>query len=111
MGAAVGCWPICIIDIFLAPEGTVQHSSSFLGRADTPAWPWSFAGGRCCWPVAFCHTVREGLVLAKQCLQEGSRHWVDVAEGAAAAGDNNWVDCGRKPKARWSCAFRQLIRP
>ncbi len=91
---------------FRRPESTVQHSSSFLGWADTPAWPWFFAGGRCCWLLAFCHTVQEGLFVAKSCLQEGSRHWADVAEGAAAAGGDEWVECGWKPRARWSCAFQ-----
>ncbi len=91
---------------FWRPEGIVRHSSSFLGRVDTPPWPWSFAGGRCHWPVAFRHTVQEGLVVAKPCLQEGSSQWADVAEGAVAAGGDDWVECGRKLRARWSCACR-----
>jgi hypothetical protein len=62
------------------------------------------AGGRCL-PVAFCHTVRVGLVVAKPCLQEVSRHWADIAEGAVAAGGDDWVECGRKSRARWSYAF------
>jgi hypothetical protein len=77
---------------------TVRYSSSFLGQADTPAWQWLFAGGS--WPVAFHHTVWDGLVTAKLCLQEGSRHWTDIAEGADAAGGNNWVECGQKLRAR-----------
>jgi hypothetical protein len=54
--------------------------------------------------VAFHHTVREGFVVAKPCLLEGSRHWADVAEGTVAAGGNNWVECGQMSRARWSCA-------
>jgi hypothetical protein len=60
---AVG--PSASVAYFQCPECTVQHSSSFLGRADTPAWPWLFAGGRCRWLVAFHHSVWEGLVVAK----------------------------------------------
>jgi hypothetical protein len=87
---AVG--PSASLAYFQRPEGSVQHSSSFLGRVDTPAWPWSFAGGRCHWPVAFCHTVQEGLVVAKPCLQEESRNWADVTDGAVAAGGDDWVE-------------------
>ncbi len=83
--------------------GTVRHSLSFLGRADKPAWSWLSAGGRCCWPVAFRHTVREGLVAARLCLQVGTRQCV---ASAAGAGGDDWVECGRKLRARWPCAFR-----
>ncbi len=61
------------------------------------AWPWLSAGGRCHWLVAFHHTAREGLVAARLCLQVGSRQWVDVAAGTAAAGAEDWAECGRKP--------------
>jgi hypothetical protein len=55
--------------------------------------------------------VREGLVVAKLCLKEGNRHWVDVVEGAVAAWGDDWVECGQKLRARWSCAFWRLLRP
>ncbi len=51
-------------------------------------------------PEAFHHTVQEGLVVAKPCFQEGSRHWADVVEGAVAAGGGDWVECGQKSRAR-----------
>jgi hypothetical protein len=60
-------------------------------------------------PVAFHHNVWEGLVVAKPDLQEGSRRWADVVEGAVAAGGNNWVECGQKLRVRWSCVFWQLF--
>ncbi len=52
--------------------------------------------------MAFCHTVREELVVAKPCLQEGSRNWADIAEGVVAAGGNDWVECSLKLRARGS---------
>ncbi len=50
--------------------------------------------------MAFCHTVRVGLVVAKPCLQEGSGHWADIVEGAVAAEGDDWVEYGRKLRAR-----------